>query len=92
MKAAFKKISSSQSKDEDLSNGLVTDVPGVGAVLGGTYYPLDKIPKSLERQLDRDGLLFDTCADPVKSSANMCNSKQINARNGKRLSYVESGE
>ena len=72
MKAAFKKISSPQSKDEDLKNGLATDVPGVGAVIGGTYYALDKIPSSLERQLDREGLLFDSCYDPIKVSANMC--------------------
>ena len=43
LKSAFKKISSPQSKDEALSNGLATDVPGVGAVLGGTYYALDKV-------------------------------------------------
>ena len=72
MKAAFKKVSSPQSKDEDLNNGLATDVPGVGAVIGGTYYALDKIPSSLERQLDREGLLFDSCSDPIKVSANMC--------------------
>jgi len=73
LKSAFKKISSPQSKDEALSNGLATDVPGVGAVLGGTYYALDKIPSGLERQLDRDGLLFDPRSDPIHASANMCN-------------------
>ena len=32
-----------------------------------------QIPSGLERQLDRDGLLFDPRSDPIHVSANMCN-------------------
>jgi len=70
LKAAFKKITSAPTLPGPPTNGTVKDVPGVSTVIGGTYYPLDKIPKTLERQLDKDGLLFDK-NDPVLKAANM---------------------
>ena len=73
LRNAFKKITSAPIAPEHaVATGVVKEVPGLSSVVGGTYYPLDKIPKTLERQLDKDGLLFDQ-NDPLLKSANMYN-------------------